>query len=73
MQRQAIFENKNSDKSKYCALADPVRRRRNPHQPPQRDSVLSFLHTFLPKSARIGGRRPQLVVAPQREILDPPL
>ena len=33
------------------ALADPV-------GAPQRDSILSYLHTFLPKSARVGGRRP---------------
>ena len=37
--------------------------------------VLSFSHTFLPKSARVGGRRPASNgSAPlQWEILDPPL
>ena len=33
---------------------------------PKSDPILSFLHTFLPKSAHIGGWHPQL------EILDPP-
>ena len=33
----------------------------------QRDPILSFSHTFPPKSARVGGQRPQ------REILDPQL
>ena len=37
------------------------------------DPILSFLHTFLSKSAHIGGPRPQWVHAPLREILDPPL
>ena len=44
--------------------------------PPERDPILSFLHTFSPKSARIGGRRPPLPwlgAPPQREILDLPL
>ena len=39
-------------------------------RPPQQDQFLSFLHTFLPKSVRIGGWHPP---PPQREILDPPL
>ena len=37
------------------------------NHPPQRDPILSFLHTFPPKSA------PQWVSAPQQEILDPQL
>ena len=46
-----------------------------PAPPPQQDQFLSFSHMFLPKSIHIGGRRPppQLVGAPQWEILDPPL
>ena len=41
--------------------------------PPQRDPILSFSHTFLPKNARIGGRRPSPTDRrpPQWEILDP--
>ena len=27
-------------------------------RPPQQDQFLSFLHTFLPKSVRVGGWRP---------------
>ena len=34
--------------------------------PPLRDPIISFLHTFSPKSARVGGPR-----LPLREILDP--
>ena len=45
-----------------------------PPPPPQQDQFLSFLHTFLPKSVRIGGWRPPTGRRPpQREILDPPL
>ena len=42
---------------------------------PQQDPILSFLYTFLPNSAHIGGWHPQRLGAPppQREILDPPL
>ena len=52
--------------------------RRCPPPPPRRKGpILSFLHTFLPKSTRIGGPRP-LPMGPRfpfplREILDPPL
>ena len=35
-----------------------------PAHPPQQDPILSFLHTFLPKSAHIGGRRPPKGSAP---------
>ena len=45
-----------------------------PH--PQRDPVISFLHMFSPKSARVGGRRPSPSngsAPPQPEILDLPL
>ena len=39
------------------------------HKPPlQQDPFLLFLHTFLLKSVRVGGRHP-----PQQEILDLPL
>ena len=37
-------------------------------RPPLWDPILSFSHTFSPKSAHVGGPRP-----PLREILDPPL
>ena len=40
---------------------------------PQQDPILSFSHIFLPKSMRVRGRRPHGSVAPQQEILDPPL
>ena len=40
----------------------------------QQDPILSFLHTFLPKSTCVRGQPPQqLGGPPQREILDPPL
>ena len=38
----------------------------DPSPSPQRDPILSFLPTFAPQSALVGGRRPH----PQREILD---
>ena len=44
--------------------------------PHQRDLILLFLHAFLPKSARVGGRCPPPMgrcPPPQREILDPQL
>ena len=40
---------------------------------PLPDPILSFSHTFSPKSASFGGPPPQRVHAPLREILDPPL
>ena len=41
---------------------------------PLRDPILSFSHTFSPKSARVTGPRPSLTgPRPLREILDPPL
>ena len=45
-----------------------------PPPPPQQDPFLSFLHTFLPKSVRIGGWRPPTGWRPPPTgILDPPL
>ena len=44
--------------------------------PPPWDPILSFSHTFSPKSAHVRGPRPTLTGArppPLREILDPPL
>ena len=41
------------------------------HAPPW-DPILSFSHTFLPKSTRVGGP-PPTDPRPLREILDPPL
>ena len=38
------------------ALVDPGGATGAP--PPQQDQILSFSHTFLPKSAHVGGRRP---------------
>ena len=41
---------------------------------PQWKPILSFLHTFPPKSACIRGRHPSMgEYPPQREILDPQL
>ena len=41
---------------------------------PQRDPILSFSHTFLPKSTHVRGwHSPNGLAPPQREILDPPL
>ena len=43
-------------------------------RPPQQDQILSFSHTFLPKSVQIGGWHPPNGLAPpQEEILDLPL
>ena len=47
-----------------------------PPHTPIRDPILSFSHTFSPKSARIGGQCPPQngsMPTPPREILDPPL
>ena len=41
-----------------------------PDTRPPWDPILSFLHTFSPKSAHVGGPRPP---PPPQEILDPPL
>ena len=41
--------------------------------PPQQDQILSFSHSFLPKSAHVGRFAPPPPPPPQREILDPPL
>ena len=44
------------------------------HAPPIRDQILSFLHTFLPKSTHVGGPHPPNgSTPPLREILDLPL
>ena len=45
------------------------------HLPPPMGPILSFLHTFSPKSACIGGPHPPngCTPPPLREILDPPL
>ena len=39
--------------------------------PPPMGPILSFSHTFSPKSAHVGGPRPPQRVHPPREILDP--
>ena len=45
-----------------------------PARVPQQDQFLLFLHTFLPKSVRVGGWHPPNGSAPpQQEILDLPL
>ena len=43
-----------------------------PAPPSKHDPIIPFSHTFLPKSARVGGRRPSMGrrPPPQREILD---
>ena len=47
-----------------------------PPPPPQQDLIVSFLHTFPAKSARIRCQLPlqwDWSTAPKRETLDPPL
>ena len=46
------------------ALADLGGGGRARHTPPMRDPILSFLHTFLPKSAHVGGPHPPMVPRP---------
>ena len=41
--------------------------------PPLWDPILSFSHTFSPKSTCVRGSRPPMGARPLREILDPPL
>ena len=54
------------------SLADPGGTTGTP-PPPQQDPILSFSHTFSPKSTRIRGQcTPQWLGAPRWEILDPP-
>ena len=52
---QSKNQKKSDPENSQGSLADPGGRRR---RPPQQNPFLSFLHMFLLKSVRVGGRRP---------------
>ena len=53
------------------AVANPATLSTPPSPHPQQGPILSFSHTFPPKSVHTGGRRPPMGrPPPQREILD---
>ena len=56
-----------------CTVADPGFPVGGMDNAPLQDPILLFLHTFSPKSSRVGGPHPPTSPCPLQEILDPPL